>query len=290
MIIQKLKYYIYYLTKFILNDYLFIKLKYFLHHKRLPNLNTPKTFNERIAYFKLNNRSDFYTVLADKYKVKDYVIDKIGQKYVLKNLYVTSNPSTIKFEKLPDSFIIKASHGSSASIIIRDKNKIDKKSIVNQCNHFLSMNYYYWGREFHARNIPPRIIIEELMLDSNGKIPLDYKFFTFNGEVKAIQVDINRFFNQKRNFYTIGWKKMNVELLHPQYDGEIEKPAKLEKMIDIARKLSDNLEFARIDLYFHMDKIYFGEITLTPGNNLEKFNPIGYDRIFGDFYNIKQIK
>ena len=277
----------YYLTRFILNDYLFIKLKYFLRHKKNPNLKNPQSFNERIAFFKLNSKSSFYTMLADKYRVKDYVIDKIGQEYVLKNLYVTSNPSSIKFEKLPDSFIIKATHGSSSNIIIRDKNKIDEASIIRQCNHFLSMNYYYWGREFHAQDITPRIIIEELMLDSNGRVPFDYKFFTFNGRVKVIQVDIDRMKKHKRNFYDPDWNKIPVQFNHPNYNEVIKKPEKLIEMIDVANKLSNNLEFARIDLYCHLNKIYFGEITLTPENNLGRFFPEKYDQVFGDFYNIK---
>jgi hypothetical protein len=193
----KIKYYIYYLLKFILNDFIYIKLKYFLRHKKSPNLNNPKTFNERIAYFKLNSQSNFYTNLADKYWVKDYVREKIGNQYVLDNLYVTSNPNTIEFDKLPDSFIIKATHGSKCNIIVKNKNEIDMKKIVKKCNHFLSMNYYYFGREYHCSNIKPQLIIENLMLDSKGNIPLDYKFFTFKGKAKIVQVDINRFKTHK---------------------------------------------------------------------------------------------
>ena len=284
MIKNKIKYYIYVFLGFIIRDSFFISIKYFLRHRSIPNLKHPKTFNERIAAFKLKARSPLYEKLADKHLVKDYVRSKIGDKYVIPSLYVTSNPDSINFNRLPNSFIIKANHGTSCNIIIRNKKEINEKAILRDCRNFLSINYYYYGRENQYFNINRKLVLEELMMKADGTLPMDYKFFTFNGEVKAIQLDIDRFNNHTRNFYDSKWNKIPVELMYPSYDNFIDKPKKLAEMINIASRLSADLDFARIDLYYHNEKIYFGEITLTPENNLGTFNPVKYDRVFGDYF------
>ena len=278
MILEKMKYNV---IKSISNDYFIESLRYFIRHKKIANFKNPTTFSEKLGHLKLYRHSDILSNLCDKYLVKNHVRRKIGDKYVLDTLHISSEPKTIPFKDLPNSFIVKATHGSGWNIIVKDKTNIDYKYIIKKCEFFLSMNYYYFGRECQYKNIKPQIMIEELLLDEKGNIPNDYKFFCFNGKVKFIQVDINRGVSHNRDFYDLNWNKMPFELKYPSYEYNIDKPINIKDMIEVSELLSESLNFARIDLYSIFNRIYFGEITLTPGNNLEKFSPSKYDRIFG---------
>ncbi len=268
--------------KLIKNDFCIVFLKYIIRHRKIPKLKNPKTFNEKIAYNKLYSESELLAPLCDKYLVKEHIRKKIGDKYVLDTLFVTSKPESIPFNDLPNSFIIKATHGSGWNIIVKNKKEINFNDIVKKCNFFLSMNYYYLGRERQYKNIEPQIMIEKLLLDAKGEVPKDYKFFSFNGKIEFIQVDIDRGGSHKRNFYDCNWNRMPFELNYPSYEFDIEKPSRLNKMLKISENLSSGLDFARIDLYYISDKIYFGEITFTPENNLGRFYPMIYDRIWGE--------
>ena len=272
--------------KLIKNDFIITFYKYVVKHRKIPNLKNPKTFNEKIAYCKLNKKFDSYSSLCDKYLVKNHIKEKIGNKYVLHTLLVTSDPNSIDFQALPDSFIIKATHGSGWNIIVRDKNKANIKQIIKKCNFFLSMNYYFFTRERQYINIRPQIMIEKLLIDENGMIPKDYKLFCFSGEVKFIQVDIDRAGSHKRNFYNTEWQKMPFELKNKSYEKDIKEPQNLTEMIEVATILSRGLAFVRIDLYSIFNKVYFGEMTFTPENNLGKFSPKEYDEIIGSYFNI----
>tara|TARA_Y100001970_G_scaffold224798_1_gene277200 strand:- start:81 stop:932 length:852 start_codon:yes stop_codon:yes gene_type:complete len=279
MLLKKIKYN---LMKLIKNDFCIVFLKYIIRHRKIPKLKNPKTFNEKIAYNKLYSESELLAPLCDKYLVKEHIRKKIGDKYVLDTLFVTSKPESIPFNDLPNSFIIKATHGSGWNIIVKNKKEINFNDIVKKCNFFLSMNYYYLGRERQYKNIEPQIMIEKLLLDAKGEVPKDYKFFSFNGKIEFIQVDIDRGGSHKRNFYDCNWNRMPFELNYPSYEFDIEKPSRLNKMLKISENLSSGLDFARIDLYYISDKIYFGEITFTPENNLGRFYPMIYDRIWGE--------
>ena len=283
MIFEKIKYNV---IKSIHSDYFIESLRYFIRHKKIANFKNPRTFNEKLGYLKLYRDPGILSDLCDKYLVKNYVRKKIGDKYVLDTLYITSEPESIPFEKLPNSFIIKATHGSGWNIIVKDKKNTDFKHIVKKCRSFLSMNYYYLGRECQYKNIEPQIMVENLLKDERGNIPSDYKFFAFNNEVKFIQVDYDRANNHKRNFYDLEWNKMDFNLNYPSFDFEIKKPENLSQMIEISKVLSEGLPFARIDLYSILNDIYFGEITLTPENNLGKFKPAKYDKVLGEYLSI----
>ena len=133
----------YNLIKLIKNDFLIESFRYLARHKKLPNFKNPKTFNEKLGHCKLYTDPSSRTSLCDKYLVKDYVTEKIGNKHVLETLFVSSNPGSIPFADLPNSFIVKATHGSGWNIIVENKNKVDFNDIVKECKVFLSMNYYY---------------------------------------------------------------------------------------------------------------------------------------------------
>ena len=146
------------------------------------NLKNPQTFNEKLNWFKLYNRQPLYTSLADKYAVKKYVADKIGEQYVVKNLGVWNSFDDIDFDSLPNQFVLKCTHDSSGALVCRDKSTFDMKSAKEKLDFVMKMNYFYACREWPYKNIPHRIIADELLDDHSGKELNDYKFWCVNGE------------------------------------------------------------------------------------------------------------
>lgn len=264
--------------------------------KRL-NLKNPQTLNEKIQWKKVYDHNPFYTKCADKYAVREYVKEKIGEKYLIPLLYHTDKPEEIPFDKLKPPYIIKSNHWSGHTIIIRDKKDIKKDKIIKECKDWLNMNYYHIGKEWQYKNIPPKIIIEKLLVGDGKKIPNDYKFHCFNGKIKFIGVHVGRFGNHKLTYLNKLWKVLPfIWCVHyegkPKYisDRSIEKPMKLNEMITITEKLSEDFDFIRVDLYEVKGKVYFGELTFHPGGGYSRFVPEKYDLIYGKKLKLKGFK
>jgi len=246
------------------------------------NLNDPKTFNEKLNYFKSLPLNDEQTMLADKVLVRDYIKKTVGEKYLVPVLGIYAQPEDIVFEELPGSFILKTNHGSGWNIICRDKSSFDKKRAVRLFKRWLSFNAYYLSREKQYKNIKPLILCEQLL---EYEI-YDYKFFCFDGNPTFVQVDIDRFTDHKRAFFDMDWNKLPFSIRYSISEKNIPVPAQLGEMISVAASLSKNLVFCRVDLYIHHDKVYFGEITFIPGGGNEPFSSQNYDKKIGDYIKI----
>ncbi|MCV2231499.1 hypothetical protein N7548_01480 [Acholeplasma manati] len=272
------------------NDEKYIRKIFKKKLKRELDLDNPILFNDKIQWLKLNNRNSNITDLSDKIKVREYVTRTIGEKY-LNNIYGThAHEKQIQLSSLPNKFVIKLNHGSGFNIIVKDKSNIDFREISAKLKEWRKTNYYYYGREWQYKNIHPLILIEEYLEDEDGELK-DYKFFCFDGEPRFIQVDFSRFTGHKRNIYNLDWILQPFTIEHPnEKDRAIIKPAKLEEMIDLSRKLSKNLPFVRVDFYFVNNKIYFGEMTFTHGNGIEEFSPPKYEKTFGDLIPLQKFK
>lgn len=265
------------------NDIDFVLKQYKESFSKDLDLIKPNTFNEKLQWLKLFERNPLYTKLADKYLVRKYVADKVG-KEILNELYgVYEKFEDINFQKLPQSFVIKATHGSGWNIICKNKRDIDLILVKKEINSWLSDNYYNYGKEYVYKNIKPRIIIEKYLGYKNGSSLNDYKFFCFHGEPRFIQVDIDRFTNHTRNFYDLQWDLLPFELLYESNNNPVPKPKNLSLMIEICNKLSKGINFCRVDLYDLDDKVIFGEITFYPENGLGHFKPYEYDEKIGKF-------
>lgn len=256
--------------------------------------NNPKTLNEKINWLKLNHRTPLQTQCADKYAVRNYVKEKVGNAILIPLVFKTEIVSEVVSENLPDKpFILKTNHGSSGGIVVKSKAETNWCAIRKELQKQLNTNYYKVSKEWQYKNITPCIIAEELLIDSSGELPFDYKFHCFHGKVKAIQVDIDRFSNHKRNFYDENWillpftwsvwKENKPIWLNGR---DISKPENLDKMIAMAEKLSDAFPYARIDLYNCNGKIYFGEITFHHGGGTERIEPKEWDKKFGGYLNL----
>lgn len=255
---------------------------------RMPNLICHKTFNEKILLKILFERNPKLTLFADKFMVRDFVESRLGDNKYLTKLYaVVDNPAEIRKLNLPNQFVMKASHTSGDIKIINDFNKVGYEELEKLASLWLQKNQYKIYNEWAYRSIKPRIIFEEF-LECGGKIPDDYKFFCFNGEPSFIQIDKNRFINHKRNIYDLNFSLLPVKYVYDNFQDKITPPKDFEKMLEIARKLSSETNFIRVDLYNINGRVIFGELTNYPEAGIGKFEPSDWDLKFGNYWkNIK---
>lgn len=246
------------------------------------NLDNPQTFNEKLNWMKLYNRQPIYTTLADKYAVKQIVKEKIGEEYVVKNLGVWDSFDEIDFNSLPKQFVLKCTHDSSGAIICRDKDTFDLLAAKKRIDFVMKMNYFYACREWPYKNIPHRIIADELLDDGSGHELNDYKFWCFNGKPTYMYCTVKTSMeNIFENFYDMDFKPVNINHGFPRRNPEFEKPEAFELMKELAAKLSAGIPFVRIDFFYVNGKVYFGEYTFFDWAGLGKFSTYEQDLELG---------
>lgn len=255
-------------------DKLYLMLVFFGNTGRKLNLQNPITYNEKLQWLKLYDRNPLYTNLVDKYEVRTFISEKIGNEYLIPVIGVYNSAEEINWESLPDKFVLKCTHGSGTNIICLDKSKLNIDLAKEKLNKWMKKSWYWYGREWSYKNVTPRIICEKYMVDESGKELKDYKVFCFNGSPKIIQVDFNRFKGHKRNLYDTDWNYIHASIQEPTDPNTvIKKPEKLDKMLELARLLSKDFAHVRVDFYSINDRIYFGEMTFYHGAGFQKFTP-----------------
>lgn len=256
------------------------------------NWNCPKAYTEKMQIEKILHRFPDKARLTDKYLVRDWVSDKIGQEYLVplcgKGVY--DSPYDIDFSSLPNSFVIKTNSGSGDAIIIKDKSALTRKDIRRikaKMGYQMYFNYAWLAYEMHYAEIVPKVIVEKFIESGEEDLP-DYKFLCFNGEPIYCWVDKGRFHNHKRNVYDLEWNLQSWnQKSYGNYEGIIEKPQNFEKMVEIASILSEGYGHVRVDLYDVNGKIYFGEMTFTNGSGFEPIIPYESDLDLGKLWNLK---
>ncbi|HLJ59911.1 MAG TPA: ATP-grasp fold amidoligase family protein [bacterium] len=258
-------------------------------HKRTfgvyPNLISPKTFSEKVLYRLIFDRRPLLITLQDKYAVRDYVRDRIGEHMLPRLYWVTKTPADIPFDDLPDKFVVKATHGSGWVHLVPDKARLDRRDLLDRCTCWLRWNYYNYAREWAYKHIEPRIIVEEFISDGRGPAPVDYKFYVFGGKVHLIYAIIGRFIDVRNNGYTRSWDRIEMKTRGKSIDQPMPRPPHLDEMLEYAERLGDGLDFLRVDLY-DAGKVYFGEMTLYPSAGGEFFDP-KWNRYFGELWNLR---
>lgn len=266
-----------------------LSVQYWLKTYRTLNFNNPIRFTEKIQWYKLNYRNSIMNKCVDKYLVREYVEEK-GLDYILvKLLGQYDSINKIDFDKLPDKFIVKRTNGGGGNnvIICLEKSKLNFIDLERTLDLKENSNV---GREWAYNNLKPRIVIEELLINKdnpNAGIN-DYKIFCYSGKPKYIVVDVERYINHKRNFYDIYWNKLDITSDCEQTENKIDKPKNLEKMLEIASKLSEDFPFVRVDLYNVDGKIYFGELTFYPWSGYVRFFPDEFDYELGKEFKLNR--
>lgn len=249
-----------------------------------PHLKNPRSFNEKLTHRKLFTDKEIFTEVEDKWKVRDYVKEKVGEDILPEVLHVTDNSDTMPWEELPDRFVIKANHGSGWNKIVKDKEEENFEEIKEQSREWLGKKYGTEKNEYWYWDIEPKIIVEEFLESGFSEDLRDYKFFVFNGEVEYVEVDYDRHTDHKRRFYDENWRPQDFELKFP-LGSETEQPPNLDKMKEIAEKLAEEFDFIRVDLYNPSEgQIYLGELTVCHGSGRERFKPKKWDFKLGNLW------
>jgi hypothetical protein len=250
-------------------------------HRVFPNLISPVTFNEKALYRILFDRRPVLTQIVDKAAVRSYVAARLGPQILAELYCLTTDPTTIPFDELPQRFVVKPTHGSGWVQIVTDKSAIDRNALIETCLAWLNRSFYKITREWVYKNIVPRIIVEEFIDDGTGAIPNDYKLFVFDGTVEFIQVDAGRFTVHRRRLFTPNWEKLDVLFGYDDITGEVPRPPHLSEMLAAAETLCKDLDFIRADFYDTAERLYFGELTTTPECARGRFRPKEFDRYLG---------
>ena len=273
-------------------DKVYLKLLYRLRFGRKLDLKHPKTFNEKLQWLKLYDRDDRYTIMVDKYMVKDYVSRKIGAQYVIPTLGVYESFEEIDFTALPDQFVIKCTHDSGGIVICTDKSAFDKIHARKFISKSLKRNYYYAAREWLYKKLVPRILVETYMMDTGLEELRDYKFFCFNGKARYFKIDVDRQTDHRSYYFDTKGRLMHFgeEVYKPDYQRNVELPHNLEEMIGLAEKLSQDIPFLRVDFYEVDGRTYFGECTFFPGAGFGKFVPQEWDFKLGELLILPEVE
>jgi len=247
------------------------------------DLDAPKTFNEKIQWLKLYDSTPLKTRLADKYLVRDWVKEKIGEEYLIPLLGAWESFDEIDFDRLPDQFALKANHGSGWNVIVKDKAQFDKETAKKKFDVWMKKNFaFVYGLELHYMNIPPKIIAEQYIQNADGLI--DYRFYCFNGKPAQVWVDIySGTARHMRSVYDMEWNLLPLKCTWPE-GGEIlsKKPKNFEKMKEFAALLSEGFAFVRVDFFEVDEQLYMGEMTFTPMGGTGKFEPKDWDFRLGE--------
>lgn len=251
----------------------------------------PRSFTEKLQWLKIYNRKPEYTKMVDKYAVKEYVADIIGDEYIIPTLGVWDKPEDIDWDELPNQFVLKTTHGGGYNgvFICKNKKMFNKNECIRKLKKSLKSDLYKAFREWPYENVPKRVIAETFMQEDVNSDLADYKFFCFNGEPKFCQVIRDRSTIETIDFYDKDWNQMPFIGLNPYVKNGItpvHKPQNLNEMLQICRTLSKNVPFLRIDLYVINGKVYFGEITFYPASGFGLFSPTNYNDVLGNMINI----
>ena len=249
----------------------------------------PQTFNEKIQFRKLYDHNPLYSICADKYRVREYVKEKIGEEYLIPLLLVTDELTEEQWDKLPNQFVAKANHNSGPVQIVKDKSKANKKEIIKELNNQLRLDYGIFSMEKYYSDIPRKIIVEKFLISSIK----DFRFHTFKDKDNTLNICVqitDSELEESIMYNALTWKKINVGNGYRIKEGEYEKPLNYDKMLEIVKTLSTDFEYVRVDLYNLSGKIYFGELTFCDCSGFGKFTDEKWDYKFGSYWNQKKLK
>lgn len=280
----------------LLPDKSYLSLKFYKEFGRFPNWKNPQTFSEKLQWLKLYDRKPEYTVMVDKYAVKDYVASRIGSKYVIPTLGVWDKLEDIEWNKLPNQFVLKTTHGggNEGVVICRDKTTFDRQKAIRVLQESLLCDLFEIWREWPYKNVPKRIIAEKFIEPNPETKDLsDYKFFCFDGEVKGLFVATERQNPNeevKFDFFDADYNHLPFRQGHDHAKVMPPKPKNFELMKQLSERLSKGLTHVRVDLYDVGDKVFFGEMTFFHFSGMVKFEPEEWDYKIGEWLNLPYSK
>ena len=255
-----------------------LNLIFFRGYRKILDLNNPKYLGEKIQWLKLYGNLDELAAFVDKYEVREFISQSIGEEYLNQLYGVYDNVDDIEFDKLPEKFVLKNTNGSSAVLICKDKKKFNIKSAKKIMKKWLKDDYFKEKKEPQYKYVKNRIIIEKYLEDETGSLT-DYKFYCFDGKVFCYGIFYDRYVDKSIDFYdSKGNKLTNVNTCHIKNSNKVEKfDKRIQDMISLSEKLSKNFSEVRVDFYYVNGHIYFGELTFTDGAGSDPWYPVEFD-------------
>jgi hypothetical protein len=279
-----------------------------VRHWRLLRTRRPTTFNEKVRYKMLRDRRPLLVTLADKAAVREHVAGIVGHEYLPRSFGLLTGPTELWRLDLPTSFVVKPTHGSGAVVAVHPEAPADAR-LPHPDHHWMCTEIHpdsfdrpafealarAWLRRVHGHGpnrewaysfVPPRLLVEEFLVDADGGIPHDYKFFVFHGRCQYVQVDTGRFDRHTQDFFLPSWQKLPMSGGLPWADPVPARPQRLDEMIAIAERLAVDTDFVRVDLYALPDRVVFGEMTSYPAGGDSPFFPPSYNAEFGRHWTV----
>ncbi|MCE9588233.1 MAG: hypothetical protein K8R57_07965 [Verrucomicrobia bacterium] len=264
-----------------------IRTHYLRNIRRLPNLKSPVSLNEKINWRKLYQRDERFTLFADKITAKTQVLDLTGPDVINPTLWTGFDASTIPWETLPPPFVIKWNHSAGDALFVMNPSTMNRSDVEQTLVANRNKKHGHFSREWGYYEIKPMLMIEPMLLTKDLKPPEDFKFFVYHGRVHFIQVDLGRFTYHERCFFDRDWNYIDVKLTWPSPCDVPARPECFQRMIEVAEKIGGLFDFIRVDLYQLPPKVYFGEATFYPGAGYEPFHNDGDDFMFGAPWKLK---
>jgi hypothetical protein len=254
---------------------------YWLMTGHRPKLKHPKSYNEIIQYQKIHDHNPIYEVMADKFRVREYVESKIGSEVLIPLLGVYDSVQDIPFHDLPERYVIMCNHDSGSVVICKDRKTFNINKAKNKLTKHLRTDFSLKFKEWQYHAIPRKLLVYQYLEDESGSLN-DYKIFVLGGKARFIQVDLGRFTKHVRNIYDTDWNLLPFTIGYPN-GAMTSKPTCLDKILHYAEVLASDIPQARCDFYVVNDHIYFGEITLSHTAGYDKFTPNEWGEIFGSY-------
>ncbi len=254
-----------------------------------PDLDNPRSMNEKIFWMKLHYHNPLVTTCCDKFAVKGYVAETIGPEYVIPTLASWERPEAVDFDILPEQFVLKVNWSSGYNIIVKNKSALDRAEALEKIRHWMQpqQNSYYQTFNWGYKNMKPVVYAETYMEQVDGQL-YDYKFYCCNGEVKFLFIATDR---HKNGMLTYNFYDTDFRLLPFTYGGRghaehVEKPRFYDEMIRCAERLAKPFPFVRVDFYETNGRIYVGEMTFYSGGGILPFDPVEWDYKLGEYITI----
>ena len=270
-----------------MSDEAYVKLLYRTGVGKKLNLKNPQTYNEKLQWLKLYDRRPLYTQIVDKYEVRSYVAERVGEQYLIP---LVGGPwdsfDQIDFGSLPDQFVLKCTHDSGGIVVCKDKRNFDKDKARILIEKHLKVNFFWAGREWPYKNVKPRIIAEQYMEDATTSELRDYKFFCFDGTPRYLFIATerqNKEEDTKFDFFDMDYKHLDIRNGHPNATVPPKKPGCFDEMKRLAGILSEGIPQVRADFYEVNGVVYFGELTLFHWSGAVAFEPEEWDKEFGEW-------
>lgn len=285
----------------------YLKLMYKVQTGCDLDLDSPQTFNEKLNWLKLHDRNPLYTTLVDKYRVKQWVADRIGEQYVVPTLAFWESADEIDISGLPDRFVLKTNHDSGGVAICRDKKSFDLEAARAKLDKSLRRNYFWQCREWPYKDVKPLVFAEEYLDPTEegcnladyklfrfsdvseivAAEPNDYKFLCFDGEPRLIEVHQGRSSRQTQDFMWPDWT--HADILQSDMPCALtapERPSHLDEMLRQSAVLSEGFPHVRVDWYDFGPRPLFGEMTFYDGGGFDPFDRREDDELLGSWIEI----